>query len=355
MLCSLSLQAMGVIALVVSALAGCMGNDQAVRIEGDTLSIPVPQNLRQIASLQSNQLEIQVRINGDVVRVLPVSDVDDIISTVVNMPADRSNEITVGWYAIIGSQKIILAEFTEIVIPGTTVLNVPDYNSTGAGFDEDDDGRSNLSEAMDNRNLLSQFDLEVPFLNSFGGPVTLITDDGIDIDTSGEPTENDEDSIFRLRHNGSQLIVYLCGKDQTLAGDNSADDGNGQYWHDDTVFIYLDGADSDNATYDQFDDFQFAFVRSTEQMIVSKGSTLFCPAGECVQFAFFQTSTECTYELNVVLPLDELNMALDSPIGFDIEIVDDDNGGLRDGSSAWIGFNDRSDENPSTFGTIRLN
>ena len=336
-------------------LGACGSSDQIVEISDGTLAVPVPQNLRQIAALQSNQLEIQISVNRNVVRFLPVSGEDEIVRTVINMPADQNNEITVGWYAIVGSRKIILAEFTEIVTPATTELDVPNYNSTGDRFDADGDGRTNLAEAIDNRNLLSQFDLEVPFLNSFGGTIALISNDGVDIDTSGELLEDDDDSIFRLRHNGSELVVYLCGKDQTLVGDNSEEGGNGQYWHDDTVFIYLDGADSDNSTYDQFDDFQFAFVRSTEEMIVSKGSNLFCPAGECVQYAFFQNSTECEYELNVVLPLNELNMALDTPIGFDIEIVDDDNGGLRDGSSAWIGFNDRSDENPSTFGTIRLN
>ena len=55
------------------------------------------------------------------------------------------------------------------------------------------------------------------------------------------------------------------------------------------------------------------------------------------------------------MPLAELNMTPGTAIGFDIEITDDDNGGLRDGSSAWIGFDDRSDLDPSTFGTITLN
>ncbi|MEM7259734.1 MAG: sugar-binding protein, partial [Pseudomonadota bacterium] len=249
-----------------------------------------------------------------------------------------------------------LADFTEIVTPGVTVLNVLNYNNTGERFDADGDGRSNLSEAIDNRNLLSQFDLEVPLLNSFGGPVAQITDDGVDGDTSGGgQIETDENSTFRLRHTGSELIVNVCGNDQTLIGDNSAEGGNGQYWHDDTVFLYIDGSDNDSQTYDQVDDFQFAFVRSTEAFIVSKAPPQFCPTNDCVEFSFFQNSTECEYELSVTLPLNDLNIALDSPVGFDVEIVDDDDGDLREGSSAWIGFNDQSNLDPSTFGTIRLN
>ena len=70
---------------------------------------------------------------------------------------------------------------------------------------------------------------------------------------------------------------------------------------------------------------------------------------------FFNNSSSCEYELEVTLPLAELNMTPGTAIGFDIEITDDDNGGLRDSSSGWIGFDDRSDLDPSTFGTITLN
>ncbi len=344
----------------IFGLSGCGGNDTDIHIDDGVWSIPVPDRIRGVAALSSNELVIRIALNGEVVRTLSVSGEEDVVSAVVNIPAATSNEITVTWFARINSQIYPLAEFTDVVTSGTTVLDVANYNSigensAGQSFDTDGDGRTNLAEAVDNRNLLSAFDLEVPRRDTFGGVGDSITNDGVDTDVSETSIEADDDSEFLLRHNGSELIVYVCGRDQTLVGDNVADGGNGQYWHDDTVFIYVDGADSDAETFDQVDDFQLAFVRSTEQLIVSKGPDQLCPDGDCVEFSFYQGSTECEYELDVFLRLNDFNIALDTPVGFDIEIVDDDDGDLREGSSGWIGFDDRSDEKPSTFGTIRLN
>ena len=81
----------------------------------------------------------------------------------------------------------------------------------------------------------------------------------------------------------------------------------------------------------------------------------FCPEASCVTHSFFSNSSSCQYEMTVTLPLADLNMTTGSAIGFDIEITDDDNGGLREGARGWIGFDDRSDLDPATFGTIRLN
>jgi len=339
-------------------LSACGSSDNTIYLDEDMLTVPVPKNIRRIAALDNNRLEIQVSVNGNQARTLPVTQTDDVITTTVNTPADQSNEITIAWFAIVDSQRVILADFTDNVAAGTTVMNVTSYNDNGERFDADGDGRSNLSEALDNRKLLSQFDMKVPRTNALeSSPIEYITDDGIDSEFSGDAVEVDDDSSFRLRHNGTELTVYLCGNDQTLFGDNSADDGDGRYWHDDTVFIYLDGSDNTvnpDAGYDQVDDFQFAFVRSTGEKFRSKGPDGVCPNADCVVHRFYQSSSECEYELDVVLPLNEFNMALDAPIGFDIEIVDDDNGDLREGSSAWIGFNDRSDQHPATFGTIRL-
>lgn len=355
---TISILKSGSVAVALATVLAACDSDSVVSLEGNQLSTPVPEDVRQIAALSALPLEFRVSVNGAITREVPVSDAEEPVSTVVILPAGQNNEIELGWYAIVGVQKVLLADFSTVVTEGTTELNVGNYNSTGARFDEDGDGRSNLSEAKDNRNLLSEFDLQVPMQEdmqgTFGGVSAYVTDDGIDPDISGDPGEPDDKSEFRLRHDGTDLVVYVCGKDKTLQGDNLPLDG--QYWHDDTVFIFLDGADSDNNTYDGLDDFQLAFVRDTGEMIVSKGGNgEFCPQGACVTHNFFSNSTSCEYELLVNLPLADMNMTVGTSVGFDLEITDDDDGGLREGSSAWIGFDDRSDLNPGTFGTIRLN
>lgn len=335
-------------------LYGCDGSS-TMRTGNNQLSAPIPSEIRQVAALSNLPLEIQVSVNGNLAQQVPATGEEESVQVVVNLPADQNNDVTLEWFAIVDADRLLLADFSTVVTQGTEELNITNYNSTGARFDADNDGRSNLSEAKDNRNLQSQFDLTVPFQTTFGGVFRDITDDGVDPDTSGETQTDDPASSFALRHDGNNLIVYVCGRDQVLQGDNIATDG--QYWHDDTVFIFLDGADSDNGNFDGVDDFQLAFVRSTEEMIVSKGgNNQFCPNGACIPTpVFFSNSSSCTYELEVTLPLAELNITTGTAVGFDIEITDDDNGGLREGSSAWIGFNDRSDLNPSTFGTIVLN
>lgn len=340
----------------VLAIGAC-DSQSTTPLEDGQLLLPVPAAIRQIAALNSLPLEIQISVNNEVARVVPVGDPDEVVSAVINVPVEQNNEVSVGWFAIVGSQKVLLADFSTTVLAGESILNVDLYNSTGPQFDADGDGRSNLSEAKENRNLLSLYDLEVPLRTGFGGVTGTIRDGGTDTDISGEMIETDEDTTFSLRHDGSNLVVYVCGKDQTLHGDylNPGD----QYWHDDTVFIFIDGADSNSSSYDRVDDFQLAFLRNTSEMIVSKGGDggngQFCPNGTCVTFSFFNNSTACEYELTVNLPLAELNMAIGTPIGFDIELTDDDNGGKRETSSAWIGFGDQSNEDPGTFGTIILN
>lgn len=341
-------------ALVLLTLTGCNG-DSSLRTDGEMLSAPIPAEIRQIAALGNMPLEIQVSVNGEVAREVPASGTEDSVGIVVNLPAEQNNEVELAWFAIINSEKLLLADFSTVITPGTTELNVANYNSNGTRFDTDGDGRSNLSEARDNRNLQSLFDVVVPRQTAFGGVFSDIIADGIDVDLSGDTVEDDRPSTFSLRHDGTNMVVYVCGRDQTLQGDNVNSDG--QYWHDDTVFIFLDGADSNSPSYDGVDDFQIAFVRQTEEMIVAKGGgNQFCAAGACIPPpVFFNNSSSCEYEMEVTLPLAELNMTPGSAIGFDIEITDDDNGGLRDSSSGWIGFDDRSDLDPSTFGTITLN
>lgn len=335
-------------------LSACVG-DSLVVLDGDQLTAPVPAEIRQIASLGNVTLQFQISVNGTVQRSVPITG-NASASAIVNIPADQNNTLYLAWYAIEGSTPVLLADLETIVAAGTTELNVSDYTSVGPGFDLDGDGRSNLSEARENRNMLSEFDLEVPFQTGFGGAFADLSADGVDQDVSGDPREEDPLTTMALRRDDSNLILYVCGQDQILQGDDVITPER-RYWHDDTVFVYIDGADSDNSSYDGVDDFQFAFVRATEEFIVSKGGdNPFCSDGSCVSYSFLPAgNTACEYELEVRLPFAELNMSIGEPIGFDVEITDDDNGGEREGSGGWIGDGDRSDRDPSTFGTIRLN
>jgi len=367
-------------ALTSVLLLACQGDssvgESSVQMSPGQISVPVPSNLRQTAALRASELSLQISINDEAQPRIPVSGpidstnpADNAQDVTVLVPEGQINNIKIEWFMNVRGQSILLADFSANVRPEQTLLEVLTYNTRDAPrFDIDRDGFSNLQEAEENRNLLSEFDAEVPFRTVFSGAPITVLDDGIDNDTSGDVVDPDPlDTTFGLRHDGTDLIVYVCGQDDILVEDSRAVEINGQvldqYWHDDTVYIYLDGRNSDNdaiSGYDRIDDFQLAFIRGSGEMRVVKGgdgdpATQFCPSGSCItDYKFFNNSSACEYEFDVRLPLAELNMNHGDAIGFDLEFTDDDNGDLRDGSRGWIGFKDASDEDPSTFGTIML-
>jgi len=347
------------LALTVAALflSGCGSDSSEIDIENDQWTLSVPDSLRQAAAITGYRLEIQIYVNDTRVRQRAVADSENQFTELVNVPIEQNNDVKLEWYVISGSQRALVADFETVVPPSREKITIGNYNTEGTRFDADSDGRSNLDEAREGRDIFSIFDAEVPRQTGFGGITKNFRNTGSDTDLSGDPPEQDATSSFKLRHDGTDLIVYVCGEDQTLIGDDFVPPEGGQWWHDDVIFIYLDGNNSDGSSYDNVDDFQLAFLRQSEKLIVAKGKeNPFCGNGACLtnKFRFFNENTSCEYEFRVELPMAELNITTDTEVGFDIEMTDDDNGGRRDNSSGWIGFNDRSDEDPSTFGTIKL-
>lgn len=339
----------GALAASIALLAGCNSDSLSVTANDDGMSVSVPGYLRFVQAVRGNDLQLRISLNGTLVRTVPVTDQDD-VQVDLQVPDGQPNDIGLAWYAVIGSNSILLADYLETVADSRDSITVDSYNSTGDGFDFDNDGRTNLVEVRENRNAFDAVDLRVPFSTADFLPANnTIKNEGIDSNTSGDAVEVDLDTTFSIWHNGTDLNLYLCGQDQTLS------ESSAQYWHDDTVFVFFDGRDSNNATYDGVDDYQIAFVRSTEELIVSKGaSNPGCPNGECITYSFFNNSSSCQYELSASFPLASMNMVVGERFGLDVEFTDDDNGGLREDSAAWIGYNDSSDTDPRTFGTALL-
>ena len=356
------------VALCVLGLSACDSqpeNQPDVQLQDNTLITSLPEPVRQIARLGTEPLEVRINVNGNLARPpVPVSnDISGNLDLTVDMPADQANNITVQWLAVVNGTRVLLAENTFRTQPNQETATVSIYTDEGERFDPDMDQRFSLQEVLENRNPLNIYDLEVPLQTGFvAAREELIpgendgdTSFSAGSDTTRADTNTDANTTFSLRHDGTNLILYVCGQDEVLVGDTPG--STETYWHDDTVFLYIDGADSDNSAYDNLDDFQFGFVRSTQELIVSKGeSNTYCPDGSCVfhQFVDPSSSTQCVYELNVSIPFEDLNITLGEAAGFDLEITDDDDGGLREGSSGFVGFMDDSSTSPGTFGTIIL-
>lgn len=339
-----------------AALLSCSSdsNESSISLNNGSLQVPLPQIIRTTQDIASARIQLEVSVDGAVKRTVTRTD-SDTVQVPIQVPINQAVDLTLSWYALVGNTKVLLADSTTTLpaAESDSELAINSYTSSGdPRFDVDNDQRTNISEVRENRNPLSAVDYEVPFSTASFLPANLtITNEGTDSDTSGGPVETDQDSTFSVWHNGVDLNIYLCGQDQTLSESTS------QYWHDDTVFVFIDGGNDDRTSYDGTDDYQLAFVRSTQELIVSKGSSnAGCPNGDCVTYSFFSNSTACEYELSVSFPLASMNISTEpgNTFGFDIEFTDDDDGGLRDESATWIGFNDSSDVDPSTFGTMQL-
>ncbi len=337
------------LSLLVLLFAGCDSDSTTINAGENNLVVPIPSDIRHVQAVSSRDLQLEVSVNGAVVRNVPVDSVDS-VNVDIRIPADQANDIQLSWFAIVEGNRILLADFETTVAAEQSAISVTSYNSTGDRFDFDQDGRTNLVEARENRNMLSAIDLEVPFSTADFQPANVtILNDSVDGNVSGDPVEVDAQTRFSVWHDGVDLEVYVCGQDRTLS------ESSAEYWHDDTLFMFFDGRNNDTGTYDGVDDYQIAFVRSTEEMIVSKGAqNAGCPNGECITFNFFNNSSSCQYELRATFPISSMNMTVGETFGFDVEFTDDDNGGLRDDNGVWIGYNDRSDVDPRTFGTARL-
>lgn len=343
------------VALASTFLFASCGGDTNVSIQGNNLQVPVPDLIRTVQAVSNTDLELRISIDGNVVRQVPASTANT-VETSIPIPVNETVELGLAWYSnITDNQSVLLADQTETIPGGENdlQLNFDNYINSGAPrFDDDGDQRTNLSEVRDNRNPLSAVDHPVQFSTANFLPANLIVNnDGVDNNTSGDSIEPDQKTAFSVWHNGSELNLYICGQDQTLS------ESSEQYWHDDTVFVFFDGNNSDNNAYDGVDDYQIAFVRSTQQMIISQGSSNpGCGDESCITFRFYNSSSSCQYEMSATFGLQGMNIstAPGSTFGFDIEITDDDNGGLREDAAQWIGYDDRSDLDPSTFGTLEL-
>ena len=123
------------------------------------------------------------------------------------------------------------------------------------------------------------------------------------------------------------------------------------FWHDDSIEIFIDGDNSKGLSYDGVNDFQ-ALLRTDNKALpfISENSA---PGMQI----FHRTGDKfVAYDIEVAINLESLGIEVGKPFGFDLHINEDDNGGDRDAKWGWFekaGF-DRSWYQPSVFGTLML-
>jgi regulation of enolase protein 1 (concanavalin A-like superfamily) len=154
-------------------------------------------------------------------------------------------------------------------------------------------------------------------------------------------------SRWRALYDNTNLYVLVEVKDA-----NKFNDSGTSWWEDDVVEIFIDGNNSKGATYDGVDDFQLGF-RYNDTGIKIGGTSVNRTAG--IQFAMNLNATG-GYNLEVAIPWSTIGATPSNGkiVGFEIEVDDDDNGGVRDSQMSAFANTPDAYANPGVFGSVAL-
>lgn len=252
-------------------------------------------------------------------------------------------------------------------------------------LDLDDDGDSNLTErtagsrpndALDRPAAVTilfnetapvidgRFDPiwnNAQFLDQQRNPLNI---DELMIDEGVTELGEDRELKWAAMHDGEYLYVLVFGEkeaQQTPFGDSAS------VFNDDAVDLFWDGDNSKLATYDGVDDFQAIIA-----LLSGAGDGSANQSGSPTsRFEWGDRSTiidESAFEFaiclcegeqqiyEIKLDLAAAKIPIDSTIGFDIQLNNDVNGGVRDAKWAW--FDESGADNtwrfPLRMGTARL-
>ena len=259
----------------------------------------------------------------------------------------------------------------EIAIPWTT-LGVSPAEGTEIGLDfwindDDNDGaidgrltwQDRENEAGENPRALG-----IARLESSEEVATIFgVTDGLNIAVDGEYEEGwwnaetlslgnlidgnsdgpeDLSATWRALWNPTFLYLYVSVTDDALR-DNSSD-----YYNDDAIEVYLDFGLECTDEYDA-NDRQLSVAWNSNSVSVEQGTV--------GQGAFTTVkNTDVGYDVEIRLPWASVGFtpAEGKYFGLDVHVTDDDNVSSRDAKHAWFATADESEENPSTFGIVRL-
>lgn len=359
-----------ILLLAVCAVA-CDSSDKfagevAVVNYGAETEIALPAILRTVSALDPSALQLQVTVNNGPTS-LEKGD-DDIWRGTVNVPVNQSHEIAVQWGMDYGSSGYLkLAEQRRFVFVGTEETNVVFDGGYTTSFDNDGDGRTNLAEVEQSRSPVDRNDVYINAGGTFPqgvsypasgvcgqkNPINVLVR-GVESDPETdiwwcarlESTLIDSDGNQQNIEN-LQITVYV--EDEILFVDGSSVSET-QFYHDDSIEIFIDGDNNKRGPYDGINDFQFRYVPIGEgQFNMARGPGSFSAANFTSRFDYFTGG----YILTATIPLQEVGIRKSFEFGINVEVNDDDDGGDRDAKYSWVAAEgvDNAYSNTQLFGT----
>ncbi|MFT3679576.1 MAG: sugar-binding protein [Ferruginibacter sp.] len=161
--------------------------------------------------------------------------------------------------------------------------------------------------------------------------------------TIGTMTADFLGTQWRSMYDATNLYILVEVSDPNYQMDGP------NWWDDDAVEIFIDGNNSKGGTYDG-DDFQFAVGRNG----VEFGGTNI--GGRLANINTAVTSTAGGYVVEIAIPWSQIGGAPTEGrmIGIDVQVDDDDDGGIRNKQVSWNTNNNQAFTNPSLFGEAPL-
>jgi hypothetical protein len=151
---------------------------------------------------------------------------------------------------------------------------------------------------------------------------------------------------WRALYDNTKLYILVQVNDATKVNDSG-----GSWYDDDAVELFIDADNSKGTSYDGVNDFQLGF-RWNDNTIHAGGNSVTNTTG--VQYSLYATGTG--YNLEAAIPWSTLGAvpSIGKPIGLDVQLDNDDNGGTRDAQVASFATTTTAFQNPSVFGTVYL-
>lgn len=310
----------------------------------------------------------------------------------VRVPEGADVVIHIEWEELVGNAPLILADYDRTIeaIDQNYSIRIRDEDYD-VSRDEDNDGISNLQERIDETDPFDPFDpgdggikVSIPYVDpdlapAINGSWETVWNRATFLDRTGETLSIDNLMINRgavrsdgateykwgAMHDASNLYLWVegsLGTSRTHFGDSALT------YNDDSIEIFWDGNNSKDRFYDLEDDFQVIIPLLTFGDGGSNNSSLSnariaigensLPAPTGIEFA---TCIFCSNDIwEIKIPLDQAKIPVGSPIGFEVQLDDDNDGDDRDVKWGWVHPSrttydvDETWKDPSFMSTVRL-
>lgn len=157
------------------------------------------------------------------------------------------------------------------------------------------------------------------------------------------PSTSDLSSNYKIIWDNTSLYILVKVNDDTLSSDSPS------YINDDAISIYIDGLNENNSSYDA-NDHNIGLKYGTN-VIVHNGATY---SGSGIIKSEIATAGGYQMEVKIDFSVLGITPSTLNPIGLDIHVNDDDDGGNRDAKIMWNDASDLAYTNPSKLGMLVL-